>query len=215
MRVFLKLDCTCMSQQCIHVVRGILIYDFSRLVPQYAFAPKGSSVILYRNDDYRKFQFFVQPDWPGGIYATAAIGGKEKPHWSDVWCICKQNRDTLIHVNRNDVETLNDKDIIVLYVFLQYLSENCLHACKMNETYRSVPVSALTMISKVNLQPLYFYIYSVNSINFIGYLCWVCKIYLNVYLYMTQGCFRKMNSRNFCSSLCHRLHLHWDHCLSC
>lgn len=44
---------------------------------QYAFAPKGSSVILYRKDDYRKFQFFVQPDWPGGIYATAAIGGKQ------------------------------------------------------------------------------------------------------------------------------------------
>ncbi|XP_052688545.1 sphingosine-1-phosphate lyase 1-like isoform X2 [Crassostrea angulata] len=42
---------------------------------KYAFAPKGSSVILYRKDDYRKFQFFVQPDWPGGIYATAAIGG--------------------------------------------------------------------------------------------------------------------------------------------
>ena len=41
----------------------------------------------------------------------------------------------------------------------------------MNETYRSVPVSALTMISKVNLEPLYFYIYSVNSVNFIGYLC--------------------------------------------
>lgn len=46
---------------------------------QYAFAPKGSSVILYRKDDYRKFQFFVQPDWPGGIYATAAIGGKQSP----------------------------------------------------------------------------------------------------------------------------------------
>jgi hypothetical protein len=45
---------------------------------QYAFAPKGSSVILYRNDDYRKMQFFVQPDWPGGIYATANVGGKEK-----------------------------------------------------------------------------------------------------------------------------------------
>lgn len=33
-------------------------------------------MILYRKDDYRKFQFFVQPNWPGGIYATAAIGGK-------------------------------------------------------------------------------------------------------------------------------------------
>ncbi|XP_056017657.1 sphingosine-1-phosphate lyase 1-like isoform X2 [Ostrea edulis] len=42
---------------------------------KYAFAPKGSSVVLYRNDDYRRMQFFVQPDWPGGIYATASVGG--------------------------------------------------------------------------------------------------------------------------------------------
>ncbi|KAK3091804.1 hypothetical protein FSP39_022743 [Pinctada imbricata] len=42
---------------------------------KYAFAPKGSSVILYKSHDYRKHQFFVQPDWPGGIYATAAVGG--------------------------------------------------------------------------------------------------------------------------------------------
>lgn len=42
---------------------------------KYGFAPKGSSVILYRNPDYRQKQFFVQPDWPGGIYATSTMGG--------------------------------------------------------------------------------------------------------------------------------------------
>ncbi|CAG2192089.1 DPL1 [Mytilus edulis] len=42
---------------------------------KYAFAPKGSSVILYRNKDIRQRQFFVQPEWPGGIYATSSMGG--------------------------------------------------------------------------------------------------------------------------------------------
>lgn len=42
---------------------------------KYGFAPKGSSVILYSNKIYRKYQFFVQPDWPGGIYATSTMGG--------------------------------------------------------------------------------------------------------------------------------------------
>ncbi|KAK2181649.1 hypothetical protein NP493_386g02034 [Ridgeia piscesae] len=42
---------------------------------KYGFAPKGSSVILYRNKDYRKFQYFVQPDWPGGIYASPSFSG--------------------------------------------------------------------------------------------------------------------------------------------
>lgn len=43
---------------------------------QYGFAPKGSSVILYSDKEYRKHQFFVQPDWPGGIYASPTIAGR-------------------------------------------------------------------------------------------------------------------------------------------
>ncbi|XP_052766123.1 sphingosine-1-phosphate lyase 1-like isoform X1 [Mya arenaria] len=42
---------------------------------KYGFAPKGSSVILYRNTEYRRGQFFVQPDWPGGIYASPTLAG--------------------------------------------------------------------------------------------------------------------------------------------
>ncbi|XP_033737444.1 sphingosine-1-phosphate lyase 1-like [Pecten maximus] len=42
---------------------------------KYGFAPKGSSVILYRKPEYRQKQFFVQPEWPGGIYATSTTGG--------------------------------------------------------------------------------------------------------------------------------------------
>ncbi|XP_018019009.1 sphingosine-1-phosphate lyase [Hyalella azteca] len=42
---------------------------------KYGFAPKGSSVVLYRHRQYRHHQFFAQPDWPGGIYATPTIAG--------------------------------------------------------------------------------------------------------------------------------------------
>lgn len=42
---------------------------------KYDYAPKGSSVLMYRNSSWRHHQFFVSPDWPGGIYATATIGG--------------------------------------------------------------------------------------------------------------------------------------------
>lgn len=42
---------------------------------KYGFAPKGSSVLLYSNREYRKYQWFVQPDWPGGIYATPTMSG--------------------------------------------------------------------------------------------------------------------------------------------
>lgn len=42
---------------------------------QYGYAPKGSSVILYSDKKYRQYQYFVAPDWQGGIYASPSIAG--------------------------------------------------------------------------------------------------------------------------------------------
>ncbi|XP_023230613.1 sphingosine-1-phosphate lyase-like, partial [Centruroides sculpturatus] len=42
---------------------------------KYGFTPKGSSVILYRNPTYLRYQYTVQTDWPGGVYITPNIGG--------------------------------------------------------------------------------------------------------------------------------------------
>ncbi|CAL8257022.1 unnamed protein product [Lota lota] len=42
---------------------------------KYGYAPKGSSVILYSEKKYRHFQYFVAPNWQGGIYASPSIAG--------------------------------------------------------------------------------------------------------------------------------------------
>ncbi|KAM6442247.1 sphingosine-1-phosphate lyase 1 [Liasis olivaceus] len=42
---------------------------------KYGYAPKGSSVIMYSDMKYRRHQFFVAPDWQGGIYASPTIAG--------------------------------------------------------------------------------------------------------------------------------------------
>jgi len=42
---------------------------------KYGYAPKGSSVIMYANKELRAHQYFVAPDWPGGIYASPTIAG--------------------------------------------------------------------------------------------------------------------------------------------
>ncbi|KAJ0004981.1 hypothetical protein NQD34_011195 [Periophthalmus magnuspinnatus] len=42
---------------------------------KYGYAPKGSSVILYSDKKYRQYQYFVAPDWQGGIYASPSIAG--------------------------------------------------------------------------------------------------------------------------------------------
>ncbi|KAI7339975.1 sphinganine-1-phosphate aldolase BST1 [Hortaea werneckii] len=42
---------------------------------KYGFAPKGNSVVLYRNKEMRRYQYYVCPDWSGGVYASPGIAG--------------------------------------------------------------------------------------------------------------------------------------------
>lgn len=42
---------------------------------KYGFAPKGSSVIMYRTPELRRLQYFVATDWTGGLYASPTLAG--------------------------------------------------------------------------------------------------------------------------------------------
>ncbi|KAI9155409.1 Sphingosine-1-phosphate lyase [Paramyrothecium foliicola] len=42
---------------------------------KYGFAPKGNSTVLYRTAELRSYQYFVSPNWTGGVYASPGIAG--------------------------------------------------------------------------------------------------------------------------------------------
>lgn len=42
---------------------------------KYGFAPKGNSVVLYRTADLRRYQYYICPDWSGGVYASPNMAG--------------------------------------------------------------------------------------------------------------------------------------------
>ena len=42
---------------------------------KYGFTAKGASVVIYRDKDLRRFQFFVSKDWPGGMFASPTVTG--------------------------------------------------------------------------------------------------------------------------------------------
>ncbi|KAK4688526.1 sphinganine-1-phosphate aldolase, partial [Tremellales sp. Uapishka_1] len=62
---------------------GVELFDFR--VPgvtsiscdthKYAFCPKGSSVIMYRSAELRKYQYYIMTDWAGGVYASPSMAG--------------------------------------------------------------------------------------------------------------------------------------------
>jgi sphinganine-1-phosphate aldolase len=42
---------------------------------KYGFAPKGNSVVLYHTKELRRYQYYICPDWSGGVYASPGIAG--------------------------------------------------------------------------------------------------------------------------------------------
>ncbi len=51
------------------------VTSISADVHKYAYAAKGASVILYKNMDYLKHQFFADEDWQGGVFVSPALLG--------------------------------------------------------------------------------------------------------------------------------------------
>ncbi|MCK4745977.1 MAG: aspartate aminotransferase family protein, partial [Bacteroidales bacterium] len=55
---------------------------------KYGYAPKGTSIILYRNRKLRMRQFFIHTDWSGGIFAsTTFMGTKSGGPLAGCWAI--------------------------------------------------------------------------------------------------------------------------------
>jgi sphinganine-1-phosphate aldolase len=42
---------------------------------KYGYAAKGTSVILYRRPELRRYQYFTATDWPGGLYFSPTFAG--------------------------------------------------------------------------------------------------------------------------------------------
>jgi glutamate/tyrosine decarboxylase-like PLP-dependent enzyme len=64
---------------------GRAVPDFDFRVPgvtsisadthKYGFSLKGSSVLMYRTPELRHLQYFIVPDWPGGLYTSPGMSG--------------------------------------------------------------------------------------------------------------------------------------------
>ena len=51
------------------------VFSLSADVHKYGFGAKGASVVLYRSRELRLHQFFVYPDWPGGLFGSPTATG--------------------------------------------------------------------------------------------------------------------------------------------
>jgi sphinganine-1-phosphate aldolase len=42
---------------------------------KYGYAAKGTSVVIYRGAELRRYQYYATPDWPGGLYLSPTLAG--------------------------------------------------------------------------------------------------------------------------------------------
>jgi sphinganine-1-phosphate aldolase len=69
-------------------VRGVT--SISADLHKYGYAPKGCSVVLYRNAYYRSFQYFAYSTWPGGLFCSPSIcGTRPGPNIAAAWATLK------------------------------------------------------------------------------------------------------------------------------
>ncbi|KAJ6657739.1 hypothetical protein lerEdw1_001926 [Lerista edwardsae] len=142
---------------------------------KYGYAPKGSSVILYSDEKYREYQFFVAPDWQGGIYASPTVSGS-RPGGIIAACwatMMHKGEDGYVEATRKIISTtrfivselqkidgifiLGKPEVSVIalgsHVFDMYRLSNMLAAREWNLTILQFPSSIHICITLLHTKP--------------------------------------------------------------
>ena len=74
---------------------------------KYGYTPKGTSVVMYSSHALRQHQFFVDPSWQGGVYATPTIcGSRAGCMIATTWAtLLYMGEDGYVEATRKVVET--------------------------------------------------------------------------------------------------------------
>ncbi len=74
---------------------------------KYGYAAKGASVVLYRNADLRRYQFFAEINWSGGIYASPSLAGtRPAGPIAAAWAVMNYlGRDGYLRLTKSVMET--------------------------------------------------------------------------------------------------------------
>ncbi len=131
----MHVDC-CLGSYCVAfaAAAGYRTPSFDFAVPgvtsisvdthKYGFAPKGSSIVLYSDIKYRHAQYFVAPEWTGGIYASPSIAGSRPGAliaacWATLMSIGKEgyteSARRIISAARTIAEGIRGIDEVCLY----------------------------------------------------------------------------------------------------
>jgi len=120
---------------------------------KYGYAPKGTSVVLYRSPEYIHHQYFSVTDWTGGIYATPSLpGSRSGLAIAETWA-------TMVHFGRS--------------TYVQRAKAIISKARELREKIKAIPglsVHGSSDVSVVAFKSSEFNIYAVaDKLNHLGW----------------------------------------------
>lgn len=91
---------------------------------KYGFAPKGSSIIMYRDHQMRAYQYFISESWTGGLYGSPTLAGSRPGAlmiacWATLMHIGKdgyRKHATDIVTTARKIRTFIEKEVPELYI---------------------------------------------------------------------------------------------------
>ena len=77
---------------------------------KYGYAAKGTSVILYKDEELRRYQYFTATDWPGGLYLSPTFAGSRPGALSAAcWAaMISMGENGYMKIAKKILETAND-----------------------------------------------------------------------------------------------------------
>ena len=91
---------------------------------KYGYSLKGSSVLLFKNYQFKKYQHYINKDWKGGVYATPTImgsksGGLIAATWASLLLIGKEQYRLYAQQIQKNLQFIRDsfihyKDILII-----------------------------------------------------------------------------------------------------
>ncbi len=89
------------------------VTSMSADVHKYGYAAKGASVVVYRSMDYLQHQFFIETDWPGGLFASAGVlgtrpGGSIAAAWAAMLAFGEQGYTELARKTMETTRQMQD-----------------------------------------------------------------------------------------------------------
>ncbi len=86
----------------------LTLIRFNTCFLQFGYAPKGSSLILYRSREHIHHQFYVNSDWSGGVFISPTMAGSRSGGIiAATWAaMVKHGRDGYVDTTRKVVSTL-------------------------------------------------------------------------------------------------------------